>query len=469
MLPRIEGLTSLVRLRWLGALTRRRRVAWASRRTRGAPPPPLHADLSFNRIEVIEGLDSLTALTDLVLTGNRIQHLQGVQALRQLEVLSLGSNRLASLKEVAPLHHSAALRVLNLAGNPLTAETDYRLIVVAYCPQLVNLDFSSVTPAERQAVKDNAIAADDVRRLQEDAKMRRVAASDADAAQADEAALAAANCRAAATLPHRITVGDPLWASLRGVPGALALMTDFQQLVQEAAAAYRSGGLAAGAAITQEGHHFAAAMGVLAADSDAAAKALIAQHARQVKAAARGDSHGERSAPGPHLQAATEEMARALRAGAEAAAGHAEAMLDLYDTELRTAFGEKASVDERFFEEVEAAINALHAQLAACVEASKPSAAPPAEADAAPPPDGASVEHLRDAVKELLGNQLTRMNEAWEATRKAHAAWFADISAAARAAEVLRSRTVLSLAEQHAARMRRAVAALPREGAADKL
>jgi len=47
-------------------------------------------DLSFNKIPVIEGLDSLVKLQDLSLFSNQISTLQGLSSLKDLNVLSLG-------------------------------------------------------------------------------------------------------------------------------------------------------------------------------------------------------------------------------------------------------------------------------------------------------------------------------------------------------------------------------------------
>ena len=59
------------------------------------------ADLSFNNIEVIEGLSSLHKLRDLSLAHNRICRLEGMEGLHSLQVLSLGHNCLKDLEQVS--------------------------------------------------------------------------------------------------------------------------------------------------------------------------------------------------------------------------------------------------------------------------------------------------------------------------------------------------------------------------------
>lgn len=59
------------------------------------------ADMSFNNIEVIEGLSSLHKLRDLSLAHNRICRLKGMEGLHSLQVLSLGHNCLKDLEQVS--------------------------------------------------------------------------------------------------------------------------------------------------------------------------------------------------------------------------------------------------------------------------------------------------------------------------------------------------------------------------------
>ena len=59
------------------------------------------ADLSFNNIEVIEGLDKLTKLKDLTLSNNRISKIENMDSLSQLHVFSIGNNSLKQLDNVS--------------------------------------------------------------------------------------------------------------------------------------------------------------------------------------------------------------------------------------------------------------------------------------------------------------------------------------------------------------------------------
>ncbi|OCT64478.1 dynein regulatory complex subunit 3 [Xenopus laevis] len=115
VIEKISGLDTLVHLVWL--------------------------DLSFNNIEVIEGLNALTKLEDLSLYNNRISVVENMDALCNLQVLSLGNNNLTSLENLIYLRKFKQLRTLNLAGNPLSEDDQYKMFIAAHLPNLVYLDF----------------------------------------------------------------------------------------------------------------------------------------------------------------------------------------------------------------------------------------------------------------------------------------------------------------------------------------
>uniref|UniRef100_A0A8C9TD26 Dynein regulatory complex subunit 3 n=1 Tax=Scleropages formosus TaxID=113540 RepID=A0A8C9TD26_SCLFO len=137
IIEKIEGLERLTNLVWL--------------------------DLSFNKIEVIEGLDTLVKLEDLSLYHNRISIIENMDSLQKLHVLSLGNNLLRDLDNVVYLRKFKNLRTLNLAGNPLCKESNYKVFIAAHFPELVYLDFrildkqtvSSLTFAQCRDLENN--------------------------------------------------------------------------------------------------------------------------------------------------------------------------------------------------------------------------------------------------------------------------------------------------------------------------
>ena len=61
----------------------------------------LFSDLSFNNIEVVEGLGMLEKLEDLTLYNNRISTLENMDSLTKLNVFSIGNNNLGTLENVS--------------------------------------------------------------------------------------------------------------------------------------------------------------------------------------------------------------------------------------------------------------------------------------------------------------------------------------------------------------------------------
>lgn len=125
IIERIEGLDMLTQLIWL--------------------------DLSFNNIEVIEGLDQLTKLEDLTLYNNRIQRLENMDGLNELHVFSVGNNDISELDNLTYLRRFKKLQTLNLAGNPVCGDDDYKPFITAHLPALEYLDYRLVDKASKQA------------------------------------------------------------------------------------------------------------------------------------------------------------------------------------------------------------------------------------------------------------------------------------------------------------------------------
>jgi len=57
--------------------------------------------LSFNNIEIIEGLDTLVKLQDLSLYNNRISKIEHMDTLQELQIFSIGKNNLTTLEDVS--------------------------------------------------------------------------------------------------------------------------------------------------------------------------------------------------------------------------------------------------------------------------------------------------------------------------------------------------------------------------------
>ena len=101
-------------------------------------------DLSFNRIETIEGLTQLTNLTDLSLFSNCIETIENMDTLTKLNVLSIGNNNIKQLENTLYLRQFKQLRLVNLDGNPICEEAEYRSYVLSHVKGLKYLDYRLV-------------------------------------------------------------------------------------------------------------------------------------------------------------------------------------------------------------------------------------------------------------------------------------------------------------------------------------
>ncbi|XP_068574863.1 dynein regulatory complex subunit 3 [Cebidichthys violaceus] len=115
IIEKIEGLDHLINLTWL--------------------------NLSFNRIEKIEGLVSLRKLEVLNLSNNRISVIENMDTLEKLSHFLIANNLLGQLDNVLYLRKFKNLFTVNLHGNPVSKEDDYKSSIAAYLPNLVCLDY----------------------------------------------------------------------------------------------------------------------------------------------------------------------------------------------------------------------------------------------------------------------------------------------------------------------------------------
>jgi len=113
--------------------------------------------LDQNKLKKINHLDANFRIKALYAQDNQICTLHGsLPAFTFLETLDLSNNQLRDLdKQLKVLEKFQFLRTLNLKGNPLVEEPDYRLTVIHHMPQLHVLDQHVVTDAERRKAKAN--------------------------------------------------------------------------------------------------------------------------------------------------------------------------------------------------------------------------------------------------------------------------------------------------------------------------
>lgn len=93
---------------------------------------------------------SLSAqITSLYLSQNELSTLQGAAQFGSLRLLSLGGNKLALVSELVHLRSLQQLRHLNLVGNPICHQPNYRFLVIDQLTQLQVLDTVEISKQER--------------------------------------------------------------------------------------------------------------------------------------------------------------------------------------------------------------------------------------------------------------------------------------------------------------------------------
>eukprot|EP00730_Choanoeca_flexa_P020156 TRINITY_DN9855_c0_g1_i3.p1 TRINITY_DN9855_c0_g1~~TRINITY_DN9855_c0_g1_i3.p1 ORF type:complete len:212 (+),score=29.13 TRINITY_DN9855_c0_g1_i3:74-709(+) len=91
------------------------------------------------------------SLTMLDLSFNAISTIEpSLSELPSLAILYLHGNSIANIKQVQRLSKMSTLRSLSLHGNPVEMVDGYRNYTIAVVPSLKKLDFTTVTPSERE-------------------------------------------------------------------------------------------------------------------------------------------------------------------------------------------------------------------------------------------------------------------------------------------------------------------------------
>ncbi|KAM6896120.1 leucine-rich repeat and guanylate kinase domain-containing protein [Lycodopsis pacificus] len=111
--------------------------------------PLTHLFLRGNQLERVEGLDNLKSLQVLDLSLNRIAALSGLHNLQALGSINLERNLISEIQECKHVHDLSLLRDLNLLGNPVQEQPDYRSAVIFLLQHLTVLDQEKVTAEEK--------------------------------------------------------------------------------------------------------------------------------------------------------------------------------------------------------------------------------------------------------------------------------------------------------------------------------
>lgn len=106
-------------------------------------------DLSFNKISKLENLEKLEKIETFSIFENLITKIENINAFKNLAIISLGKNFIESVDDVLYMRRFRKLKSLNMAGNPCTKESNFRLFVATFLPQITYYEYVMVQPSER--------------------------------------------------------------------------------------------------------------------------------------------------------------------------------------------------------------------------------------------------------------------------------------------------------------------------------
>mmetsp|Transcript_7883 Transcript_7883/g.12856 ORF Transcript_7883/g.12856 Transcript_7883/m.12856 type:complete len:508 (-) Transcript_7883:59-1582(-) len=119
-----------------------------------------------NRLNRLQHLESNFRIREVFVQDNRLVCLRGLQHCKFLRVLLASNNQIKNLdKQLAFLSRFGFLRKLELYGNPLADELEYRLRFIHDVPQLQIFDHAAIKPAERTKAKEVVPNLDNVDKL----------------------------------------------------------------------------------------------------------------------------------------------------------------------------------------------------------------------------------------------------------------------------------------------------------------
>eukprot|EP00947_MAST-08B_sp_MAST-8B-sp1_P002188 g2188.t1 len=256
IITEITGLDHLVNLKWL--------------------------DLSFNGIEEIKGLDTLVHLEDLTLFSNKITAVEGLGGCKKLNCLSIGNNDIKHTDDcILYLRQLPDLRMLNLKGNPLTADPDYRMFTIAHLSHLQYLDYSLVELKELVTAKETY--QDTLMDLEEKEGMAKARQQGEEAKAKLLADLAEANLDIVETLFEDMFADDTEQSKLRQLPGLLELKEDYEEKVKDELEAFKEKALAKHQGRLDEKADFERTLARLVSSSDEQLAAMTGAFDRRMK------------------------------------------------------------------------------------------------------------------------------------------------------------------------------------------
>ena len=198
-------------------------------------------DLSFNNITKIQGLDSLVSLRDLTLCNNRITTIEGLDKNTSIQCLSLGNNKVKNLENIGYLRSFPVLQMLNLMGNPVSKEDEYRQYVISHVEQLHYLDYSLITDPERIQARETF--QDELMILAEKEAIEQVTRDKKRVAEEEMQLLKEANLTVVRDMFSDLMDEDTEIGKLKVLPGVEEMLEDYAEQVNEASEEFKAAGM----------------------------------------------------------------------------------------------------------------------------------------------------------------------------------------------------------------------------------
>jgi len=165
-------------------------------------------------------------LKDLSLYNNSIDSINGLDSCTALHCLSVGNNSISSLENLMYLRKFKNLRMLNLEGNPVCHDPEYRMFVLAHIRNLKYLDYAMVIESDVIAAKEQY--QDELLEIEETESIEDAAAEREAQRQQQSSLLDRANLRAVETLFTNMFKEDTEIAKLKSFPGMSELQEDYR-------------------------------------------------------------------------------------------------------------------------------------------------------------------------------------------------------------------------------------------------
>jgi len=158
-----------------------------------------------------------------------------------LQCLSVGKNNIKSFDNVIYLRKFQKLRLLNLEGNPICKEVDYRMLTIAYLDFLKYLDYSMIRIDEVEIAKEQFQS--ELLDLEKKDAIERDRLEQEKAAVINQRELGAANLLVCETITSDLT-NVPEMIKVKSVPAFNELTDNYKLALLSLIDVYKSNGLA---------------------------------------------------------------------------------------------------------------------------------------------------------------------------------------------------------------------------------